>query len=89
MKAPGGGNRAAAKDSPGDAVERKLEEVQEGLAYINRRNDAVLRELKRLEATVNKAVETVKTVRTIAVVTIIVLLALLCALALALTQPWG
>lgn len=87
MKAPGGGNRAAAKNPAGDAVERKLEEVQEGLAYINHRNDAVLRELKRLEATVNKAVETVKTVRTIAVVTIVILLAFMCALAL--TQPWG
>ena len=85
MKAPaGGGNRAAAKDSAGDAIERKLEEVQEGLAYINGRNDAVLRELKRLEATVNRAVETVKTVRTIAVVTIVVLLALVFAAALLL-----
>lgn len=85
MKAPaGGGNRAAAKDPAGDAIERKLEEVQEGLAYINGRNDAVLRELKRLEATVNRAVETVKTVRTIAVVTIVVLLALVFAAALLL-----
>ena len=87
MKAPGGeGNRTAAKDGADGAVERKLEEVQEGLAYLDRRNDAVLRELKRLEATVNKAAETV---RTVAVAAIVVLLALTGALALALMRPWG
>ncbi len=80
MKAPaGGGNRAAAKDFASDAIERKLEEVQEGLAYFNQRHDAVLRELKRLEATVNKAIETA---RMVAIVTVIALLAFVFALAL-------
>ena len=61
------------------AIERKLDELQEGMTYLNRKQDATLRELKKMDVTIYKSIETL---RMIAIVTIIILLAFVFALAL-------
>ena len=61
------------------AIERKLAELQEGMTYLNRKQDATLREIKKTDVTIYKSIETL---RTIAIVTIIILVAFVFALAL-------
>ena len=60
-------------------VDDKLTEIEEGIAYICRRQDAVQRELKRMDATIFKAVDDL---RMGAIITIIVLLSFVFAIAL-------
>ncbi len=60
-------------------VDDKLTEIEEGIAYISRRQDAVQRELKRMDATIFKAVDDL---RMGAIITIIVLLSFVFAIAL-------
>ncbi len=71
-----------AKDLALDAIERKLEEIQEGILYVSRRQDALEREMKRMDATIYRSIETL---RMGAILTVIVLLAFVFAAAL----PWG